>query len=206
MLRILFSEPNKGAKRPAIFLDRDGVINQRRPGDYVLDWSQFVFVPGIREALNQLATLALPLIVVSNQAAVGKGLLDLDGLREITIRMQQVLLGDGTILSAAYYCPHRPDEECGCRKPSPGLLLAAARDLKVDLARSIFIGDSATDAEAARAAGVRPLLFAASRSSFESSASELVVAQTAQELFDRVIACLPPSRTPKDAEVAQRER
>ena len=85
-MRILFSE-DKSVRGPAIFIDRDGVINLLRPSDYVLDWSQFVFVPGIREALKQLASLGLPMIVISNQAAVGKGLLDTAGLEEITSKM-----------------------------------------------------------------------------------------------------------------------
>src|SRR5580700_3614699 len=96
LLRILFRKINDATKGPAIFIDRDGVINCRRPGDYVLDWSQFVFMPGIREALQQLSTLRLPLIIISNQAAVGKGLLDSAGVEEITARMNEELLADGT--------------------------------------------------------------------------------------------------------------
>src|SRR5580700_8555368 len=114
LLRILFSKLNRTAKGPAIFIDRDGVINCRRPGDYVLDWSQFVFMPGIREALKQLATLGPPMIVISNQAAVGKGLLDAASLENLTLRMQQALFQDGTSLAAAYYCIHRSDENCVC--------------------------------------------------------------------------------------------
>jgi len=159
LLRIFFSELNRSVKGPAIFLDRDGVINRRRPGDYVLDWSQFFFIPGIRATLKQISTLRLPMIVTSNQAAVGKGLLDLTGLREITIKMQEALLEDGTPLAAAYYCTHRPDENCVCRKPKPGLLQTAADDFNIDLSRSIFIGDSDTDVQAGRAAGCVPILF-----------------------------------------------
>ena len=188
MLRILFSEPKNAAKGPAIFIDRDGVINERRPGDYVLDWSQFVFVPGIRKALSQLATLGLPLIVISNQAAVGKGMLDLEGLREITSRMQQVLLRDGTPLSAVYYCPHRSEENCRCRKPSPGLLTAVAQDFNIDLARSVFIGDSVSDVEAAQAVGARPLVFGTGLDMMRSElpVAELTIVRAAEELFDRV--------------------
>jgi len=130
VLRIAFSEVRPAAKGPAIFIDRDGVINCRRPGDYVLDWSQFIFTPGIRAALKQLSSLKLPMIVISNQAAVGKGLLDLGGLRDITAKMHQALLDDGTFLAAVYYCPHRPDENCICRKPKPALLRAAAEDFQ----------------------------------------------------------------------------
>jgi D-glycero-D-manno-heptose 1,7-bisphosphate phosphatase len=141
MLRIDFSNGKTNPEGPAIFIDRDGIINCRRQDDYVLDFSQFVFVPGIRSALKQLAILRLPMIVISNQAAVGKRLLDPAHLEEITIRMQRTLLEDGTFLAAAYYCPHRPEENCACRKPKPELLHRAARDFNVQLHRSVFIGD-----------------------------------------------------------------
>src|SRR6266480_4412988 len=136
MLRIRFSERNETVHGPAIFIDRDGVINRRRPGDYVLDWSQFIFIPGIRAPLKQFVSIGLPLIVISNQAAVGKGLLDSAGLEEITARMQQSLLSDGIPLAAAYYCIHRADENCHCRKPKPGLLEEAAHDFHIDVSRS----------------------------------------------------------------------
>jgi D-glycero-D-manno-heptose 1,7-bisphosphate phosphatase len=198
LLRILFSEVNKSVRRPAIFIDRDGVINLLRPSDYVLDWSQFVFMPGIREALKQLASLGLSMIVISNQAAVGKGLLDTAGLEEITSKMYQELAHDGTFLTAAYYCPHRPDENCPCRKPKPALLQAAAADLNIDLTRSVFIGDSDTDVEAAHAAGCKPVLFGIGvRAVSDSSArnTEVPVATTGQNLLDVVSACLQGVQT-----------
>ena len=195
---MLFSELNKSVRRPAIFIDRDGVINLLRPSDYVLDWSQFVFVPGIREALKQLASLGLPMIVISNQAAVGKGLLDTAGLEGITSKMYQELAHDGTFLTAAYYCPHRPDENSPCRKPKPALLQAAATDLNIDLTRSVFIGDSDTDVEAAHAAGCKPVLFGIGvRAVSDSSArnTEVPVATTGQNLLDVVSACLQGVQT-----------
>ena len=191
MLRILFSERNETKRghdlRPAIFIDRDGVINCRRPDDYVLDWSQFIFVPGMRAALKQLASLELPMIVISNQAAVAKGLLDAAGLQEITAKMQQALLADGTPLAAAYYCIHRAGENCHCRKPRPGLLEQAAADFHIDLRRSIFIGDSATDIQAARAVGCKPVLFGTGLKTAFSPLEwphELAQALTANDLFD----------------------
>ncbi len=172
MLKIFFREAFDAAKGPAIFIDRDGVINCRRPGDYVLDWSQFVFVPGIREALKQLSSLGLPMIVISNQAAVGKGLLDPAGLDEITARMNAALVADGTSLAAAYYCPHKIEDDCPCRKPKAALLFSAAADFNVDLSRSIFIGDSETDVQAAHAARCTPILLCASGAlSLDSSKS-----------------------------------
>ena len=193
MLRIAFSEVKPAAKGPAIFIDRDGVINCRRPGDYVLDWSQFIFTPGIRPALKQLSSLRLPMIVISNQAAVGKGLLDLSGLRDITAKMHQALLDDGTFLAAVYYCPHRPDENCICRKPKPALLRAAADDFNIDLTRSIFIGDSDSDVRAAQAAGCNPVLFGGGLRACSDSpgwAANLPTALSGIELFDVAAKCL----------------
>src|SRR5580658_9539521 len=183
LLRILFSKLNRTAKGPAIFIDRDGVINCLRPGDYVLDWSQFVFVPGIREALQQLSSLGLPMIVISNQAAVGKGLLDPAGLEEITARINEALRADGTSLAAAYYCTHRIEDRCLCRKPKPALLFSAADDFNIDMSRSIFIGDSETDAQAARAAGCASVLFGSDTSLQPASPSGLPAARGAIELY-----------------------
>jgi len=191
MLRILFAAPKAVVKGPAIFIDRDGVINCRRPDDYVLDWSQFIFMPGMRAALKQLATLGLPMIVISNQAAVGKGLLDSARLQEITAKMQQALLSDGTPLVAAYYCVHRSDENCSCRKPKPGLLEKAAADFNIDLRHSIFIGDSDTDVQAAQAAGCQPVLFSANLDiSSCSTRTNLAPPVTTSSLFNVVASFL----------------
>jgi len=183
LLRIVLSTEKRNIKGPAIFIDRDGVINCRRPSDYVLDWSQFVFMPGIRPALKRLSSLGLPMIVISNQAAVGKGLLTLAGLREITAQMHQALAADGTLLTAAYYCTHRPDDNCACRKPKPELLFKAADDFKVDLSRSVFVGDSETDIKAARAAGCASVLFGSNTALQPTSSTELPTARSAADLF-----------------------
>jgi D-glycero-D-manno-heptose 1,7-bisphosphate phosphatase len=193
LLRILFSKPSATLTGPAIFIDRDGVINCRRPDDYVLNFSQFVFVPGIRAALKQLASLALPMIVISNQAAVGKGLLDTAGLEELTTRMQQALLEDGTAVAAAYFCTHRTDENCICRKPKPELLHRAADDFNIDLSRSIFIGDSQTDVEAARAAGCQPILLGSGLRNGSDSIdwmADLPIARQPGELLEVAIRSL----------------
>ncbi|HEX4074026.1 MAG TPA: HAD family hydrolase [Candidatus Acidoferrales bacterium] len=193
MLRFVFSKANSLAKSPAIFIDRDGVINCRRPDDYVLHYSQFVFVPGIQVALKRLASLRLPMIVISNQAAVGKGLLDPTGLEEITARMREILIEDGTALAAAYYCPHTPSEDCACRKPKPELLYQAANDFNIDLGHSVFIGDSETDIQAARSAGCRPILFGSGLGSSLGSSewkTNLPIASRAEDIFDITVRCL----------------
>ena len=190
---MLFSEKRLYLSGPAIFFDRDGVINCRRPGTYVLSWSQFLFTPGIEAALKQLATLRLPMIVISNQACVGKGLLDPAVLQEITVQMHQKLAAIGVFMAAAYYCIHRSDDNCICRKPKPGLLQNAADDYNIDLRGSVFIGDSDTDIQAGLAVGCKPILFGTTH--FESSgyslpASCIPVARTAVELFPVSEKCL----------------
>lgn len=190
MLSIAFSNDRREVRTPALFIDRDGVINVKRPGDYVLNWSQFVFVPGIRAALKELFSLGLPMIIISNQAAVGKGLLSIAVLEEITASLHRSLLADGTALSAAYYCPHKADEDCVCRKPKPGLLFKAAEDFNIDLRRSIFIGDSDIDMQAARAAGCASVLFGANNASQSMALTDILIARSVTDLFPMVAQCL----------------
>lgn len=141
----------------AVFLDRDGVINYNRE-DYVKSWEEFEFLPGSLEALRLLAALRVPLLIVTNQSAVGRARLTLAGLETIHQRMLSAIRQAGGRIDAIYLCPHAPAAACRCRKPSPQMLLRAAQDWRIDLARSIFIGDSAGDLLTALAAGVQPLL------------------------------------------------
>jgi D-glycero-D-manno-heptose 1,7-bisphosphate phosphatase len=185
-MRIVYSDEKSNVCTSAVLLDRDGVINCRRAGDYVLGWSQFIFTPGIREALKSLAALQLPMIVISNQSAVGRGLLDPALLEEITAMMNEALLSDGIALTAVYYCIHKPADGCSCRKPKPELLYRAAADFNIDLARSVFVGDSDTDIQAARSAGCQPVMFGAGLCSCSNSAdwfTGVPTARTAKELF-----------------------
>ncbi|MGH2521401.1 MAG: D-glycero-beta-D-manno-heptose 1,7-bisphosphate 7-phosphatase [Anaerolineales bacterium] len=145
------------ALRPALFLDRDGVIIENR-ADYVKGVDEVRFIPGALEALARLAHSALRIVVVTNQSAVGRGLLTLASLETINAHLlAQVAAASGRI-DGVYVCPHRPDEGCDCRKPAPGLLQRAARDLGIDLAASVMIGDAITDMLAAQAVGARPIL------------------------------------------------
>jgi D-sedoheptulose 7-phosphate isomerase len=157
-MRVLFSELPKSGVRPAIFLDRDGVINERVAKGYVTSWEQFRFIDGMVEAIASLATLDLPIIVVSNQACIGKGLLNEPALESITRRFVADIQRGGGRVDAVYYCPHRPDEKCGCRKPNPGLLEQAGRDWQIELGRSVMVGDSASDLDAAAAVGCGAIL------------------------------------------------
>lgn len=135
-----------------LFLDRDGVINERRDGAYVVDWSDFAFRPLVIQAL-QSASKFLPLVVVSNQRCIARGLASAVKVSSLMDRMCSELKDNGVLISAWYVCPHDEIDNCLCRKPNPGMLLQAARDLNIVLASSFMVGDSATDVAAGRAAG-----------------------------------------------------
>lgn len=141
----------------AVFLDRDGVINVNRP-DHVKSWQELVFLPGIFEPLRLLARNHRAVVIVSNQSCVGHGLVDTDGVEAINRAMEVEIRRQGGRIDAVFFCPHRPDEGCDCRKPQPGLLLRAARELDIDLTRSYLVGDAVTDVEAALAVGCSPIL------------------------------------------------
>lgn len=141
----------------AVFVDRDGVINRWIPGGYALTRRDVVFNDDAIEALRAVDRDLFAVIVASNQSCVGRGLLSEAGLLDVMEHVVEQLDRRGLALDAWYCCPHAPGEGCGCRKPAPGLLTAAARDLGLNLRRSYFIGDQTTDMEAAERAGVRGL-------------------------------------------------
>jgi D-glycero-D-manno-heptose 1,7-bisphosphate phosphatase len=143
--------------RPAIFLDRDGVINENRP-DHVKSWEEFAFLPGALEALRALAGLGWPVIVISNQAIINRGLATRQTVDEINARMTAAIRDAGGRIDGVFYCPHRTDDGCDCRKPRPGLLFKAAADHGLDLARSFLVGDAESDVLAAQAAGCQAIL------------------------------------------------
>jgi D-glycero-D-manno-heptose 1,7-bisphosphate phosphatase len=142
---------------PAVFLDRDGVVNQNR-SDYVLAWEHVRFLPGVFDALRALAASDFRIVMVTNQSPVGRGLLDLEVLQRINQGMIFEIEAAGGRVDGVYYCPHHPDQGCQCRKPKPGMLLQAAVELQLDLSRSYLVGDALSDVEAALAAGCQPLL------------------------------------------------
>lgn len=150
----------------AIFLDRDGVINLDT--DLIKHPDEMQVYPFAGKAIRQINQSDFISVVVTNQSAVARGLTDLDGIDAIHARMDRQLGAQGAFVDALYYCPHHPHggfpEErpeykipCNCRKPSPGMLLAAADRFNIDLSQSWMVGDSPRDIEAGRAAGVRTI-------------------------------------------------
>jgi len=137
-----------------VFLDRDGVINAY-PGDrnYVTSWEGFSFLPGAKEAIVNLHRSGFKIYVISNQAGVGKGLFTQKALDNITHNMLEEVRISGGEIDHVYYCTHRPEENCFCRKPKTGLIDLARKEYSLELDGAFFIGDSMLDMEIAKAAG-----------------------------------------------------
>ena len=143
----------------AVFLDRDGVINRKAvEGKYITRWEDFHFLPGAIEAIFLLVQAGWRVIVVTNQRCIAKGLLTIPELDRIHKKMLAEVRKSGADIEAIYYCPHDEQPPCRCRKPLPGMLLAAARERRVDLGSSWMIGDSEKDVEAGKRAGCRTVL------------------------------------------------
>lgn len=140
-----------------IFLDRDGVINENR-SDYVKRWSEFRFLPGSREAIARLTQAGHRIVVCTNQAAVARGVISLEAVHEIHRRMMASICEEGGRIEHIYFCPHKKEGDCLCRKPRPGMLLQARDELSLDMRGAVLIGDSITDIRAALAAGIHAVL------------------------------------------------
>ncbi|HET6605905.1 MAG TPA: HAD-IIIA family hydrolase [Rhodopila sp.] len=141
-------------RQPTIFLDRDGVLNRKPPrAHYVRNWSEWQWNPGARQALRMLRHAGYRTVIISNQAGIGRGVMTELDLQAIHDRMRQDVIQTGGSIDAIYHCPHDWDAGCTCRKPKPGLLLQAQKELCLDLTRTPFIGDDDRDAMAAAAAG-----------------------------------------------------
>ena len=143
-----------GPMYPSIFLDRDGVLIENR-SDYVRDWSQVKIIPEAIRALSLAPIKKYKVVIATNQSAVGRGLILLNTAQEINQRLINLIREHGGQIDGAYMCPHKPEDGCSCRKPLPGLLLQAAKDLSLDLQRSWMIGDAWSDVQAGEAAGMR---------------------------------------------------
>ncbi len=155
----------------AVFLDRDGVINELiyYPEQGVVDSpftaEQFRLLPGVGEATKRLHEMGYKVILVSNQPGIAKRHMSEDSFDKIRRKMKEELAKDEAYLDSEYYCFHHPEAKveglkanCGCRKPEPGLLLQAAKEMNIDLSQSWMIGDGLTDVKAGKGAGVRTIL------------------------------------------------
>jgi D-glycero-D-manno-heptose 1,7-bisphosphate phosphatase len=137
-----------------VLLDRDGVIN-RDSDAYVKRWAEFAFLPRSLAALRVLAERGIPVVVVTNQSAIGRGLTTAAAVARIHERMRAAVAAAGGRIRAVYHCPHAPGDGCRCRKPEPGLVERACRELGLRAADAVLVGDDARDVDCARAAGCK---------------------------------------------------
>ena len=142
----------------AVFVDRDGTVIED-PG-YLSDPAAVRLVPGAADALRELHDRGFRLVVVSNQSGIARRLITEEQAAAVHERFVAELAGRGVRLDDVRYCPHAPEAGCACRKPLPGLLVDAADELGVDLARSFMVGDKPSDVEAGRRAGCTTILLA----------------------------------------------
>lgn len=143
--------------KPAVFLDRDGVIIRSR-GDYVTSRAQVEVLPGALDAIARLSRAGHRVMVITNQSPVGRGLMPWSEVVAIHRYLSSLAADRGGEISRYFVCPHQPADDCRCRKPRPGLLLAARAELGLDLATAFVVGDKLSDLEAAWAVGSRAVL------------------------------------------------
>ncbi len=141
------------SKSPAVFVDRDGTIMENV--DYCSDPKEVRIFRGIPEALRRLKSNGFKLIIITNQSGIGRGFFTIRQYRAVEAEVLRQL-GDG-LIDASYFCPDVPGQHSSYRKPAPGMILQAAREHRIDLSRSFFIGDKEIDAECGRNAGVRTI-------------------------------------------------
>jgi D-glycero-D-manno-heptose 1,7-bisphosphate phosphatase len=160
----------------AVFLDRDGVLTRER-SDYVKTPDELEVLPGIGPPLRNLRKMGFRLVIVTNQSVVGRGLATDNEMGRIHEKLQSELKRMGCSVDAIYYCPHLPGAGCSCRKPEPGLILQAAKDLGIDVASSWMIGDKEIDLEAAKRAGCRGVRVETNQGDLQEAALSIISAE-----------------------------
>jgi D-glycero-D-manno-heptose 1,7-bisphosphate phosphatase len=143
-------------RQPAVFLDRDGTINEEM--GYINHLSRFKLLPQAVPAIRRLNAAGLKVVVVTNQSGAARGYFPASLVDEIHALLQKILAAGGAHLDGIYTCLHGPDDDCACRKPRPTLMEQAARDLNLDLSRSYAVGDRYRDIETAANAGTKGIL------------------------------------------------
>lgn len=194
---------NRSVLQHVVFLDRDGVINEDSPS-YVKSWNEFRFLPASLEALKQLHAHACPAIVITNQSMIGRKISSMGSLKEIHRNMNDVVKQHGGNIHDIFFCPHRPDEDCDCRKPKTGLILRAQVEHRVDLSTACMVGDSEKDIECARNAGLRHAVLVQTgngkRAEVVLNKKNMMPDYVAEDLMDAVDWILDTGYTIRDTE------
>lgn len=178
--------------RPAVFLDRDGTLIEDR--SYLRDPDQVALLPGASSAVRRLDRAGLPVVVVTNQSGIARGLLTEDDYLATTRRLDALLAADDARLAGHYHCPHLPELSgpCECRKPGPLLYRRAAADLGLDLARSWWVGDRVRDIAAATGFGGRGVLVLTGNGAGEAEAAAAQGWLVATDLAAAAQLIVPP--------------
>ena len=140
-------------KNKAAFLDRDGVINYDY--GYVGKIKNFVFLPNVFKALQTIQNHGFLIIIITNQSGIGRGFYNISDYEAVTKHMKSVLIQHKINLTDIFYCPHKPDDNCNCRKPKPEMILSASKKYDIDLEKSFLVGDNVSDVMAGKNAGVK---------------------------------------------------
>ena len=142
-----------------LFLDRDGVINQRLTADYVKNWEEFVFLPDVLDAIAGFSGVFNNIFVVTNQQGIGKNIMNIEDFQFITEKMISKISETGGKIDKVYFCPHLKEDNCECRKPKIGMLLNAKKDFpNIEHEKSIMIGDTESDIKMAKNANMISIL------------------------------------------------
>jgi len=172
--------------QPGLLLDRDGVINEECA--YLHDPKDLVVIAGVAEGIAVINRRRIPVAVVTNQAGIGRGMYGVEAFHAVNRAIEAILEQSRAHIDAWYFCAHHPDEDCACRKPRPGMMIAAARDLALDLGRSVLVGDKESDLAAGRAAGCRTVLV---RTGYGREVEAELLASNRLQLVDWVSDSLP---------------
>jgi D-glycero-D-manno-heptose 1,7-bisphosphate phosphatase len=176
-------------KKIAVFLDRDGTINEEM--GYINHLSRFVLLPRTGEAIKYLNDAGLKVVVITNQSGAARGYFPPSLVEEVHNHLRNLLAAAGARLDGIYTCLHGPQEGCACRKPQPGLILQAARELHIDLSRSYLVGDRYKDIQTGANAGVKGIfvLTGYGRGEYENFARtwEIRPVQVAGDLLDAAV-------------------
>jgi len=181
--------------RRAVFLDRDGTINVEV--DYLDDPARCLLLPRAGEAVARLNRADFLVIVVTNQAGVGRGKFPLSAIGPVHARLDELLAPFDAHIDAYYFCPHHPDDRCPCRKPLPGMLHDAALAHSIDLSQSFMLGDKRSDIEAGLAAGCVSGLVLTGYGAAQlaecrrSAVTPSFVAADLSEAVSRILSCTP---------------
>ncbi len=164
-----------------LFLDRDGVINQRIIDHYVCKWDEFHYIEGVLQAIRKFSSIFRNIVVVTNQRGINRGLMTHQDLSEIFDKMRQSIEKAGGRIDQFYYCPHLVEEGCNCRKPKIGMGLQAKKEFpNIDFKKSVMVGDMITDMEFGKGLGMKTIYLTNHRNTYYPNRSDVIDAYFSQ--------------------------